>query len=832
MKTHSASLKFLLAVLLSYALAACSGGSGGHNGPPTLPSASSLPASCTTASVGQAYSCQIADTGGKSPFTWSVTGLPAGLSSTVSGDTTSDTISGTPQKPAAAASRHAAVVQAAASDPSFTANVSVTVTDAKQRTATLSFTITINEPAALAIQTSSLPAGTVGVAYSASLAATGGVSPDSWNWSAQSGSSLPPGLSLGSSSGAISGTPTTAGTFNVTVTVTDSESPAATASANFTITISAATAALAIQTSSLAGGNVGTAYSANLTAHGGVTPYTWSWAAQSGSSLPPGLTIVTNADNSGTISGTPTAAATYQVTVSVKDSETPAVSVNANFTITITAATACTASQTTLCGQFAIFVQGFDAAGAYAFAGSFTSNGTGITAGVVDMNSFDGSATAVPVTAGAPSAVSVGPDGRGALTLATSNAAVGNHTFTFALNSAGTFADVIEFDDTTANGTGHHASGYLQAQDSTTFGASSLAGKFAFGFAGGENTGVRFATIGLTVLGTSGCGIGSNGSTTVTNEGGAVTHNISFTCSGNGLASIDSTTGRGTVTLTYSPAIAASAALDYSFYVIGGGKLIFIATDPGATGVPVLGGIVKRQRNHPNGFSSADLNCGGSGAPDVACLLVTSGAGGGGTHVQVGAIVQVSAGSYSVTLDDNKAGVVNSATLPGLAATISAAGEGTVTCPQCNPTDFVLTDTDTSIVLVENGGVSFGSVDPQTARAFASPPGRFILVTVPGATTLVPNASGVAIIAAPGAGGAGTFTATFDVEQTSTSPFLISAAGVSGAYTLDTAKGRATGTTTSPGPATFVLWILDAQDFVVMGTDSTNLNPPLFFFSQ
>jgi Putative Ig domain/Protein of unknown function (DUF1565) len=70
---------------------------------------------------------------------------------------------------------------------------------------------------ALNISTTSLPSGAVGQAYSASLSATGGNTP--YTWSLGSGD-LPEGLSL-SSSGAISGTPTTAGSSTFSTVVTD-----------------------------------------------------------------------------------------------------------------------------------------------------------------------------------------------------------------------------------------------------------------------------------------------------------------------------------------------------------------------------------------------------------------------------------------------------------------------------------------------------------------------------------------------------------------------------------------------------------------------------------
>jgi uncharacterized repeat protein (TIGR03803 family) len=72
------------------------------------------------------------------------------------------------------------------------------------------------------ITTTSLPNGEVGVAYSQTLAATGGTPPYS-NWTVTSGS-LPPGLTLTAATGVISGTPTTAtgSPFSFSVTVGDS----------------------------------------------------------------------------------------------------------------------------------------------------------------------------------------------------------------------------------------------------------------------------------------------------------------------------------------------------------------------------------------------------------------------------------------------------------------------------------------------------------------------------------------------------------------------------------------------------------------------------------
>jgi serine/threonine-protein kinase len=175
---------------------------------PAMAVTSSAPA---TATVGTAYSGTVTVTGGNGTYTWAaVTGLPAGLTASGSGATL--TISGTPTTAGAA-----------------TATVSVSDTEATKKTATATVTITVSAPA-LTISTGSLPNGQVGVAYSGSVAATGGSGTIAF-----SASGLPGGLAM-SSGGAISGTPTAAGSFSVTVTATAGTS----ASKTFTVTIAAA----------------------------------------------------------------------------------------------------------------------------------------------------------------------------------------------------------------------------------------------------------------------------------------------------------------------------------------------------------------------------------------------------------------------------------------------------------------------------------------------------------------------------------------------------------------------------------------------------------------
>ncbi len=237
--------------------------------------------------AGTAYSASLAATGGTGSISWSVTtgNLPGGLTLSGSGD-----ISGTPTA-------------------AGTTNFTVTATDSSTppQTAKQALTITINPK--LVITTTTLPSGVVSAAYTATLQSSGGVGTVTWTVSS---GSLPAGLAM-SNSGAISGTPTTAGTASFTVQAKDSGTPQQSVQQALSIAVYTG---LTISTTSLPNGTVNSTYSATLKSVGGTGTITWSISQ---GSLPTGL----NLSASGTISGTPTAAGTSNFTVLASDSSTP-----------------------------------------------------------------------------------------------------------------------------------------------------------------------------------------------------------------------------------------------------------------------------------------------------------------------------------------------------------------------------------------------------------------------------------------------------------------------------------------------------------------------------
>jgi cyclophilin family peptidyl-prolyl cis-trans isomerase len=218
---------------------------------------------------GTAYTHTYAATGSPAP-TYSLTGgtLPGGLSVSSAG-----VISGTPTTAG-----------------TFTGTITATNSAG---TFPQAFSITINQAPAF---TSSVPTATglLGTAYSFTCAASGFPAP---TFSVPA-NTLPTGLTLNSTTGEISGTPSATGVFSGTLTASNGIGSNATQA--FTITIHQAPAFTNGPPPSPA--VVGTAYHFAYAASGFPVP-TFS----STGTLPPGLSL----SSSGVISGTPTTAGTY-----------------------------------------------------------------------------------------------------------------------------------------------------------------------------------------------------------------------------------------------------------------------------------------------------------------------------------------------------------------------------------------------------------------------------------------------------------------------------------------------------------------------------------------
>lgn len=160
-------------------------------------------------------------------------------------------------------------------------------------------------PGGPVIATPSPSQGTVGqVGYSLALSVSGGV--PAIVWSKTSGT-LPTGLTLNTSTGAITGNPSADGTFsNIVIRATDALGRYH--EVTFAITIAVAPE---ITTTTLPDGTEGEAYSQQLASTGGVAPKTYSVASGSLGDL--------SLSSSGAITGTPSTATTLNFTARVTD---------------------------------------------------------------------------------------------------------------------------------------------------------------------------------------------------------------------------------------------------------------------------------------------------------------------------------------------------------------------------------------------------------------------------------------------------------------------------------------------------------------------------------
>ncbi len=180
----------------------------------------------------------------------------------------------------------------------------------------------------LAIMNTTLPAAVQWLPYSVTLTEANGVGPVTWAIDTSSVDQLPAGLSLNTTTGVISGSPSVSGNFNIVFKVTDASSTPKSATQNLPLLIDQPLAWQSYSSptyfeyQSVSQG-FGSAYN-------GVFPYTFSLIQ---GSLPPG----THLDhNSGNLTGAPTAAGTFSFSLQVQDSYSPPETLNEAVSVTVT----------------------------------------------------------------------------------------------------------------------------------------------------------------------------------------------------------------------------------------------------------------------------------------------------------------------------------------------------------------------------------------------------------------------------------------------------------------------------------------------------------------
>ncbi|MGB0034149.1 MAG: Ig domain-containing protein [Candidatus Acidiferrales bacterium] len=733
------------------------------------------------------YNQTIVVTGGVTPLTFTATCpaapcLPAGLTLNSSG-----TIVGVPSG-------------------SGTSNFTVKVTDFGSPPLTVSepLSITISPPPALSILTTTLPGGILNLPYNAPVVTNGGVPP--LKWTIVSGS-LPPGLTISSISGQISGTPTSsAGSpFNFTVQVQDSALPT-NQKAQMPLSINIVTPQpLQITTAFLPSGTTGDAYTASLQASGGVTPYTFSVVT---GLLPSGLILDPNAN---TISGSPIVAGTSNFQVKVTDSDIPPRTASEPLSIIVAAGTN---NLPLLNGSYAFLFNGFDSVGTVGIAGAITANGAGtISGGVEDVNrNSNNGVSGITIGATLTGTYTIGSDGRGTMELTATNSRgqVLTTDYLLVFDSDGN-ARFFEEDTT-----GTQGEGIIKKQLNSGLGVTNFTGNYAFEFFGQDFSGKAAALAGV---------VFADASSTLTpgmadfNDAGTLSPQLPLT----GHFTFSGAFNRGSAGFTYQIPTQSQISPLYIFYMVSPSELFFVSIDTptSANPLPRLAGEMIAQST--------------AAAFDPSALNGTSVASGSGINtnasVFAGLLTANGSGAAFLMYDENSGGTITPpTTLPG---TYTVLPNGRVTFTNLGTRLGVayLTGRNQGFVLGADPAATVGFLDAQSIGppfGIGSVQGEFTLGAIRPFDNQVLNVIGQ--VAADGAGnlagvvdevnpsGAGTpdqpFTATFTVATTG--------------------RGILTPTNTVPTgiPTSLVIYVVSPSKFRAISITAGDSHPQQFFFDH
>jgi hypothetical protein len=743
--------KFRLRVLFALASLACALAWSGCSSSSTL-AITLIPSSASTVTINQGQSQAIAAAVSNDPSNEGVTWTLTGGGTLINPTKTS-------------------VIYQAPATLSANTTASITATAVANTAITAGLSITINS--VLTITTTSLPVGALGVPYFGVINSGGSTGPFTWT---QTSGTLPPGLTLSSSitdSIVISGTPTALGTSTFTMQVTDASGTVATQTLKITIN---PPPPLSVATRSLSTGTVGVSYNQTLQAASGTAPYTWAITA---GSLPPGFSPLSS---TGVISGIPTTAGTSDFTVQVTDSTTPTPqTASADLSITINPSTANNAE---LDGNYAFLVSGFSPNGHFVAAGSFVADGAGhISSGVMDTND--------------PASLQVGQSFIGSYAIGANNLGtmvLGSRSFALAVMANGN-AKIIEFDDTTGSGTRN--SGELLKQTTSAFSQTQILGGYAFGFSGTDAVAARYGLAGATQA--DGAGHFTSGLLDANDAG--IAQNVAFTGTYSG---IDSTTGRGTATLT----IAGQGTTNYSFYIVSATQLLVMEIDQVlGQASPIVSGSMLQQPSGAFGASSL------SGTSVLQTSAIDNSGGGAIAQSQVGLFSSSGGASFTVNTNENTGGAPSLPSCTGTYTISPTTGRVPLTYSgtACAESVLYLVSTNEAFVMGTDANVTFGFMENQsgpftTTSLSGTYAGGSIAMVLPSAGTQLD----IAVAEPVGV------TVNFTTDS-STSSGLTQNQNTGGTYSL---LPNGQGTITVNGILTENFYMVSSTEFISLFTDS------------
>jgi len=732
---------------------------------------------------GQNYSQQVVANGGVAPLFFSITSgsLPAGFHLDTNG-----------------------LISGRSTSNGGTFNFTVLVTDQGNPplTASQSYTIIIVPAPPLSIVTTSLPNAAQGSLYNSPLAASGGVPPLTW---AITAGALPPGISLNTTTGQISGTPTTQGAFPFTVKVTDSallppNQQPQTATQALSLTVGTPNP-LAITTTSLPQANTATLYSQQLRVSGGVGPFTWKLT---GGILPSGLNLNSS---TGVISGVPTAVSANTFTVQVTDSEPTPQSASASLTLTIISSAN---NNALLNGNYVFVFSGSNSSGPVVLGGTIAANGTGGIFGSEDSNNNNPTGSTQNNGPGpvqnttVAGTYTIGSDGRGSFTL---NSASVASTYQFALDGNGN-AQFIEADNT-----GTHGTGILRKQTISNFTPQNFSGNYAFEFVGTDSSGKRDTLAG--VFHSDGNSLFNNGNVD-TNFAGTLGTNLNGVTGSFLLAQ----NGRGAASLT----LPTPTTLNLVFYMITPSDVLFLGMDPVSQTNPMTIGEALLQ-TQPS-FDATSLD----GSSVVTATGLDSS---GNASVLASLLTANGATSISSTLDANDGGTITSNASASGSYSVASNGRATTSGLGNQLAVLYLVAQNQAFIIGQDPAASSGIVEPQTlgpynAASFAS----YFSFGPPSAGT--PSTSDKASIDFVGSilsDGAGNITGKLDEAGVTGIPS--SNLALKATYTVG-ANGRGTISVSSPPllPSQFAFYLVSPTQIRAISLSPADAHPQVFFFNH
>ncbi len=434
---------------------------------------------------------------------------------------------------------------------------------------------------------------------------------------------------------------------------------------------------------------------------------------------------------------TPTITATSVTDPTKSDTDT--------FTI-FDGATACSTggNEGTLKGNYAIMVQGWRGSGTgtpIIYAASFTADGTGkITSGQDQYNPYGNFAYAGATVLASASSYSVGPDNRGCLILTDDEENTYNFHFSLGgvnggIASKGDVIFVNQQLETPENGTG-----ILRQQDPTAFSLSALAGNFALGVDGWDDSS---GSLNHFVLAGSFAQSGGNLSNLDfdENDGGKLLNTAGGQQQGTfcTIPSIAPLDGQATTTLSV---FGTANQEDVTIYIINSSEFFFVSLT--TSGAPEFSGIAIAA---PSSFSSSSIS------PNYIFRFTGSASGVTSTAIGLAGFSGGTSGNITGTLDEYTSGMASTENISGnYALGANSGGRLVITgvSPATSPVCYLTTPFDNiaAFCASTDATASLGIFATQPAATYSnsSLSGSFFFGTNEPADNTVLDLSGVASI--------------------------------------------------------------------------------------